>query len=315
MEPKAGVFCHNALGDGINCLVLSNNLHLNGWQVDTYQNSIGPLQNWFPHLPVYPYPKIEELPRILTSYDWFFVVQNDTDPFVLELIRQGKERFPQKIKVIYLYPSPNIVNERYYADCLTNSRASVAENMRNLCLNVMKLPKSTKSNGFTPPVGLVSQKYPMRIVIHPTSGRLARNWPKEKFVKLALHLKKLGFELVFVPGGPKEQEEWRDVEHLGLKVMGFETLDALARYLYESGYLIGNDSGLGHLASALQIPTVTICRRKTLADLWAPSFSQNVVIAPYSWIPNIRGLRLRDVHWKKFISVGKVLRGFKKLVI
>src|SRR5580692_11517036 len=154
MGPRAGVFCHNGLGDGINCLVLSNNLHLNGWKVDTYQNSVGSMQNWFPHLPVQPYPKVDELPRILGAYDWFFVVHNDTDEFVLKLIQEGKRRFPERLKVIYLYPSKFIVNERYYSDCLTNPNLPVAENMRLICEKILHLPKITRSNGFIPPAGL-----------------------------------------------------------------------------------------------------------------------------------------------------------------
>ena len=63
MGPRAGVFCHNGLGDGIVMLVLPNHLHLNGWQVQMYQNTIGSMQNWFPHLPVRPYPKLEEWPN------------------------------------------------------------------------------------------------------------------------------------------------------------------------------------------------------------------------------------------------------------
>lgn len=312
MGPKAGVFCHNGLGDGVNCLVLSNNLHLNGWQVDTYQNMIGSMQNWFPHLSVQPYPSMEELPRILSTYEWFFVVQNDTDPFVQGLIREGKKRDPEKVKVLYLYPSPNIVNEPYYLDCLTNPKKSIAENMRIVCEKVLHLPKITKSNGFIPPLGLIPNQFPQRVVVHPTSARVTRNWPKEKFVKLALHLRDEGYEVVFIPG-VKEMEEWEDVRSLGFELKSFSTLDALSRYIYESGYLIGNDSGLGHLASALGVPTLTLCRRKAWANMWAPSFHKNVVITPSPFIPNIRGLRLRDRHWKKFISVGKVLSGFQEL--
>lgn len=306
---KAGVFCHNGLGDGINCLVLSNHLQLNGWQVDTYQNTIGSMQNWFPHLPVFPYPKIEELPQILSKYEWFFIVQNDTDEFVKTLIREAKKRNPEKVKVLYLYPSPNIVNEPYYLDCLTDPTKSIAENMRIVCRKVLQLPTMTSGNGFIAPSGLIRNKYPNRIVIHSTSARPTRNWPKEKFVKLALHLQKKGYEVVFVPG-KEHLHEWQDVQ-----TKYFANLDELSRYLYESGYLIGNDSGLGHLASALGIPTLTLCRRKAWAKMWAPSFHTNIVITPSSLIPNIRGLRLRDRHWKKFISVKKVFRGFQKLVL
>lgn len=305
---KAGVFCHNGLGDGVNCLVLSNNLQINGWDVDTYHNSIGSMQNWFPHLPVQPYPKLEDLPRILSTYDLLFVVHNDTDLFVKTLIKEGKKKFPKKLKVLYLYPSPNIINEPYYQDCLTDPKKSIAENMCIVCEKIVGLPKVVKENGFTPPEGLVFRKYPKRVVIHSTSGRITRNWQKAKFVKLALHLENKGFDPVFIPG--TEIENWRDVDFETLK---FSSLDSLSRYIYESGYLIGNDSGLGHLASALGLKTLTLCRRKALAKMWAPSFAKNIVITPPSFIPNISGFRLRDRHWKKFITVGKVVRGFRKL--
>ena len=304
---KAGVFCHNGLGDGVNCLVLSNNLYINGWEVDTYQNVVGSMQRWFPHLSVQSYPKLEELPLILDSYDLFLVVQNDTDPFVKALIYEGKKRFPEKIKVLYLYPSPNIVNEPYYQDCLTDPKKSIAENLCIVCEKVIKLPKVVKENGFEPPKGLEFRKHPKRILIHSTSARPTRNWPKKDFVKLALHLEKMGYQPVFIPG--TEIENWRDVPN----VVQFKTLDHLSSFIYESGFLIGNDSGLGHLASALGIPTLTLCRRKALAAMWAPNFAKNIVITPPKFIPNIRGFRLRDRHWKKFITHSMVIRGFKKL--
>lgn len=308
MGPRAAVFCHNGLGDGVNCLVLSNNLHLNGWNVDTYQNVIGSMQTWFPHLEVLGYPPVSELPRILSSYEWFFVVQNDSDEFVKRLMEEGKRRFPDRLKIIYLYPSRHIVNEPYYTDCLTDPTASIAANLRGVCEKILHLPKITRSNGFIPPQDLVRHKFPKRVVIHPTSARLTRNWPKEKFVKLALHLKEEGYEPVFIPG---TKEGW---EEIGFEAMTFANLDLLARYIYESGFLIGNDSGLGHLASALGVPTLTLARRKAWAKMWAPSFERGVVITPSSLIPNIRGLRLRDRYWKKFISVGMARRGFERLV-
>lgn len=311
---KAGVFCHNGLGDGINCLSLSNNLHLNGWKVDTFQNTIGSMQSWFPHLPVYRYPNSSELPRILNAYDSFFVVQNETNSFIQQLIHEGKRRFPERIKVIYLYPSPHIVNEPYYSDCLTEYNLSIAENFRLFCERILHLPKITKNSGLIPPHHLVFRKNLKQVAIHPTSAKASRSWPKEKFIKLALHLKSLGFKCMFLPGGIKEKEEWKEVESLGFEIPIFPTLDLLAGFLYESGYLIGNDSGLGHLASALHIPTMTFCRGKRQAQMWAPSFTKGIVLTPKAWIPNIKGFRFRDRYWKHCISLGMARRGFEKLI-
>lgn len=309
MGPRAGLFYHNGLGDAVNCLVLSNNLHLNGWRATTFHNTIGSMGNWFPHLDVRPYPRMEELSHVLQAFDWFFVVHNDTDEFVLKLIQEGKRRIPDKLKVIYLYPSKNMVNEPYYADSLIDPSLSVAENMRLFCERILHLPKITRSNGFIPPADLVSRKFPKRVAIHPTSTRVMRNWPKEKFAALAAWLQGQGYEPILIPGA-KETGGW---EELGFAMPTFPTLDLLARFLYESGFLIGNDSGLGHLASAIGVPTLTICRRKTLANMWAPSFNRGIVVTPSSWIPNIRGFRLRDQHWKKFITVGMIQRAFSRL--
>lgn len=310
---KAGVFFHNGLGDGVNGLVLSQTLHLNGWSVDTFQNTLGSMQRWFPHLPVFSYPPLEELPQILDRYDLYCVVYNSSSPFVSQLIAEGKKRFPERCKVFYFYPSKNIVKEPYYQDACVNPSRSVRENLQKFCHELLRLPKKACGNGFVPPAECMHRKYLRRIALHPTSSRPQTNWPKEKYVKLALHLQKMGHQPVFIPG-KQDLERWKDVQQQGLELADFSALDGLATFLYESGYLVGNDSGLGHMASALGVPTLTFCRRKALAALWRPSFSPGIVLTPSSWIPNIRGFRLRDREWKRFISVGQAKRAFKRLL-
>ena len=67
---------------------------------------------------------------------------------------------------------------------------------------------------------------------------MTRNWPQEKFLKIAYLLKESGYDPVFIPG--KGNEEWK---RFNLKIEEFDTLDSLSNYLYESGFFIGNDSG------------------------------------------------------------------------
>jgi ADP-heptose:LPS heptosyltransferase len=313
MGSRAGVFCHNGLGDGVVSLVLSNNLHLNGWQVDTYQNMIGSMQNWFPHLPILCYPEMDEIEQILHRYQWIFVFQNDTSEFIQKLISEGKRRCPDRVKVIYVAPSKRIVLEPYYQDTQIDPERSVIENLRFVCEKILHLPKSTNSNGIIPPQELQHRVYKRRVIIHPTSARPGRNWPKEKFLELAYQLRYEEFDPIWAIG-PNERQDWQDLPHYGFEVPFFSTLDALSRFIYESGYLLGNDSGLGHLASCLGVPTLTISRRKTYAKLWAPSFTSGIVVAPNSLIPNISGFRLRDRYWKHFISTEKVLHAFDRLV-
>jgi hypothetical protein len=127
-----------------------------------------------------------------------------------------------------------------------------------------------------------------------------------------LALRKKGFEPVWIIG-PQEIGEWKQMKG-DFEMPEFSTLDVLARYIYESGYFVGNDSGLGHLASFLEIPTLTITRRRAHAKLWAPGYTTGVIVTPNPWIPNISGFRLRDRHWQKFISTRKVLRAFDRLL-
>jgi heptosyltransferase III len=261
---------------------------------------------------VISYPPIQEIERILHQYEWFFVFHNDTSEFIQKLIAEGKRRFPDQMKVLYAYPSRRIVFEPYYQDSQIDPDLSLADSLRIFCENLLHLPKSTRSNGFIPPVDLTHRLNKKRVVIHPTSSRIGKNWTKEKFVEVARHLLKQGYEPMWIIG-PKERAEWT----LGkgdIAMPEFPDLDSLARTIYESGFLIGNDSGMGHLASFLEIPTLTITRRRALAKLWAPSYAAGAVVTPNPWIPNISGFRLRDRHWQKFISTRKVLRAFDRLV-
>lgn len=314
MQRKAAVFCHNGLGDGIISLILSNNFHQNGWQIDTFHNTMDSLQMWVPHLPILKYPQLSEISKIFSYYDEIIVFQNDTYPFVLKLIEEGKKICPEKIKVIYAFPSKGIFSEPYYQDCLVDPNIPLVQNLEKFCHKILKFPIVTRKNGFLAPRRLNNRKYLRRIALHTVSSREGKNWPKQKYVKLALHLRKEGFDPYIILGGEKDQTEWGPyLKSCSIQAPRFESLDALAQFIYECGYLIGNDSGIGHLASCLGIPTITISRRKTVSKFWRPYWAPGKIVNPVSFIPNIRGFRLRDRKWKSFISVKKVLRSFEKL--
>jgi ADP-heptose:LPS heptosyltransferase len=76
--------------------------------------------------------------------------------------------------------------------------------------------------------------------------------------------------------------------------------------------MIGNDSGIGHLASNLKIPTLTIFASRRKKTLWRCDFFQNDIIYPLPLI-NIKGFRIRDKYWYKTIFVFNILKKFNKL--
>jgi heptosyltransferase-3 len=129
-----------------------------------------------------------------------------------------------------------------------------------------------------------------RVLIHHTSSLEDKNWLKEKFQEVALGLKRRGYEPVFVPE--------------------FSSLDDLAAYVYQSGYVIGNDSLVGHLASNLQIPTLIVADKEERMKLWRPGWLEGSVVTLAPWIPS---WKFFEKNWKYFISSGRVLRTFDEL--
>ena len=95
----------------------------------------------------------------------------------------------------------------------------------------------------------------------------------------------------------------------------FKSLKEVAAFLYESGYLIGNDSGLGHLASNLNIPTLTISGNPKRVRLWRPDWALNHVVTIPFPLPNFKGIRMRvrENFWQHFIPVARTLKAFRKL--
>ena len=89
-----------------------------------------------------------------------------------------------------------------------------------------------------------------RIVIHTGAGQPVRVWPRERFENLAARLRDAGWEAVLL------DDSLRDVDQL------LATLATADRF-------IGNDSGPGHLAALLGVPTFTIFGPQ-LPELFAP---------------------------------------------
>jgi ADP-heptose:LPS heptosyltransferase len=76
-------------------------------------------------------------------------------------------------------------------------------------------------------------------VIHPGAARVERRWPLERYQPLATRLRDAGWEVRFL------DED-------------YATLDTLMDALAPAALFIGNDSGPGHLAALLGVPTFTI---------------------------------------------------------
>ena len=93
-----------------------------------------------------------------------------------------------------------------------------------------------------------------RILIHTGAGQPVRKWPTERFTELAGRLRTAGWAVVLM------DDTFKGVNEL---------IDSLAN----ADRFMGNDSGPGHLAALLGVPTFTIFGPQ-LPELFAPQHPQ-----------------------------------------
>lgn len=293
------IFSCAGLGDCLLTLILSQNLARQGHEVVTFHPFMSQMQEWFPHLSIRPFPpKLEEFDRFFIFYE--------KSAWMADVLSQCLASYREKTTVLNPIATPN-TDYPYWEEGRFDGSQPFADNLVNFCRKVLGMEGAEKNNGVVLPEGIESRKYPKRIVIHPTSSRPGKNWPRSKFLQLAKKLSQKGYEPLFIVS-PAEKPEWPEAPL-------FSGLDAMARFVCESGYMIGNDSGIGHLASLLGVPTVSLFKNERTADFWRPSFGPGEICLPEGWLPNIKGMRWRDKYWHWGLSVGHVIRIFEKFCV
>ncbi len=292
------------LGDGLISLVLSNNLQQNGYEVVTYHPSFVGLQSWFPSLPIKAFSKLQL--EDLAGFDKIYIFHEKTSR-MLEIQHYCEEKQPEKLTI--LNPIATLGTDYpYWEQGRFDGSKPFVDNLVKFCSEILKLPKVSSGNGITLPKDVILRRYPKRVVIHPMSSRLSKNWSWKSFEKLAKKLEEEGWEPHFLL--TREEKLQNPTPCRSPEV---NNLSEIAAFVAESGAMVGNDSGIGHLASCFGLPTVTVCRNKNVSLFWRPAWAPGVVITPPSWLPNLKGMRLRDNRWKHFIPVSKVFKAFQEL--
>ncbi len=303
---KVANFSSEGLGDGLIALMLSYNLYLNGYEIDTFHNTLDQMQSYFPNLPIKKYPRLGDIDEILKNYNQIFISYNENSTFIQKLIKEGKKTKTSKVFVLNPCPSKKIGSQPFYKDAFFDPNLCMVENIENFSKNILNLKKTSKKIDLSIPKNLRLKKCQRRVIIHPSSAKKSKNYSIDKYLLLAKVLKDKNFEPIFVIA-EKERDEYQMIEDLGFNLKAFDNLKDLTAFVYESSFMIGNDSGIGHLASLLSLPTITIFRNHRSAKLWRPGWSQNKVIFPNRFIPNLSIYRLRDKHWQEFIPFRKIL--------
>ncbi len=303
---RAAVFPSRGIGDALLMMIASHQLKEKGYFVTTYHDFLPELLPWFPGHEIHPtYAK--NLSETLDSCD-LIIAENDNSSRIKQLIETCRER----LSIFY----PTYLGTKHAPlsslDFVFNADLPMAENIALCTAKLMHLPSPSKDNGITAPPSLVFCSKQTQVLIHPTSSCPTKNWKRAGYLKVASMLKKKGLNPLFCVG-PEEHSEWKCIEQEGFCLSHLPTLADLATLVYESGFVIGNDSLIGHLASNLGIPTLIIANDEKRMRLWRPGWHPGQLVLPPSYLPNWKFLRLKDRRWQSFISARKVFKHFDTL--
>lgn len=285
------------IGDALLMMIAAHHLHRLGHRVTLIHPQFSELASWFPFCSF-----IESSRELcdLSSFD-FIIAENDNAPILktwISLYRDALSIF---------YPTYSLKKHGPLAptDRTFDPHLPMAINIGRAIESLFPYGTISYDNGITPPPSLTKQKYTQRILIHPTSRETHKNWLPCQFVKLANKLNQRGFD-PHLCVAPRERPEWLDK---GFPVPELPSLSDLASYVHESYALIGNDSLTGHLASNLNLPTLTIANDAERMRLWRPGWKEGVLVLPPQWLP------WKPHRWQRTIPVRTVLRAFDKKLL
>lgn len=295
---RCALFCSKGLGDGLIFLLIANNLKKNGIEVEIFHDFLFDLYPNFLDFKIFPYPDKITLKKRMGLYDLVIINTDDRE------INIETQRIAKDLKIKNYLIHATTCKRAPIGSYPLDRNKTLVENLFCFCKEELKLEKVKKDNGITPLK--LFNKY-NRIVIHPTSTNEKRNWPLEKYIKLSQELKKIGFKISFILT-KDEIGKHLHLRDLGIEIPVLKDLNEVASYIYESRAMIGNDSGIGHLASSLKVPTFTIFTSFRKKAFWKPDFFLSDGIAPLSILP--KWFKLRERYWKQLISTKSVYKKF-----
>lgn len=281
------VFPGTGMGDALLAMTLAHNAVRNGCRVEVFSKILRQLDHWFPEFRIQDLPDPSSIPLIVELHDKTYIDKQ----FLPENL------VPELLSRCVMASKRDFDRQQHYI-----------ESLKHLFENQMALQWHEGGNGISPPAQYQQGKHSKRVCLHVTSANLKKNWPIEKFLDLAKHLQALGYQPAFVLAS-HEFEERRLLSESPYAVKVCPTVDELASYLYESAAMIANDSGPGHLAAYLGLPVVSIFSRKSNVLHWKPLAKKIQIVTPCLRLPGKNGNRF----WKKFVSVSRVMKAFKKL--
>jgi len=157
-------------------------------------------------------------------------------------------------------------------------------------------------------------------LLHPGSGRSARDWKPECFVRLAAELAKLDHRVV-ITGGVKEEALVNRVAHeAGNNVKPFISklnLKEFAAFIQTAKLFVANSTGPLHIAAAVGTPVIGFYPplRVMSPKRWGPLTDKKAVFVPDPALcPRCKGGKCQGNDCMDQISVDQVIEAAIKLM-
>jgi heptosyltransferase III len=152
-----------------------------------------------------------------------------------------------------------------------------------------------------------NQKETIQIAIHPGSGSPKKNWPLNKWKDLLQQLLVAPEVKILVVAGEAEREIAEEFVQCfpsaRTHLMMNKPLDDVSRALSQSEAFIGHDSGISHMAAALELPSV-ILWGPTNMNIWRPVGKRVTIIESDTGIQGITSRQvIREVN--RLLEIGK----------
>ncbi len=277
----------NAIGDSLVCMIIVRHLLLYGVDVTVFGKPANALRDWFPGVTIRPMLREDEIAATFAPFDTVIQMQWN-QPLV---------------SLVDAHPHVITLHDVEFG----NRTGCMAHRFAEFCRVELGLPDVSLDNGIQAPDGLVYRKHMKRVLIHPEASTQDKRWLAGRFFKLAARLRARGYEPAFLIA-PHERDRWNELARHHIDAPLFHDLGELAAYVYESGWFIGNDSGMGHLASNLGVPTISLFRRRGSSERWSPAWGTTRVVLPWQWVPSAR---LKERFWRETLTLARVLDAFE----
>jgi heptosyltransferase-3 len=277
------------LGDSLLAMILVHHLTRAGYQVGVFSQAVYALREWFPGVTVYPFEALENEGRKYLHL--WYERPNRKVP---------RRPDPQSGEVVFLNRTP------WY-----QRPVSMAEVYLSLCREGLGISAFSPENGLQVPQGVSGDKDLKKVILHPTSSSRLKNWPLSSFLALARMLRNEGYEVECILA-PEEKGKAERIKEKGLACFVRADLSRVAERLRQAGWFIGNDSGLGQLASNVGTPTLILFPLPRRAARWLPCWAPARAVWPAlpERVPEI----FRHLLWKYAIKPETVHSAFKDFV-